>query len=447
MAIRDSAELLFGVLPSESAAKFQNMFIAQDWVGINNMFHLKHPKYNSPPYAGIHKMMSFAARANQKAALNRQVLAESLIGGPIQNSLIVPGADRHPSDTALRAWERGIEPKIEGAIKELVTVRKVLPRDCAGSLTLEQERNVIKRVLDVSAVSKQRSAVLLAIGEITNPQARARYEKILKSMNQAELRMSVVHLAVKLAMFMGKQQLPTAKLDFEAVGSASADEQAAAIILAEALQLLSSATAKLEQAAAIRQLDPVVAIITEQLQGIQALLAAYGYTTDIAADQLARFNLRVMSPHFHRPRGQEDGRSPHFRPDRWQRALLSAVDNNRSALIAAPTSSGKTFISFYAMEQVLRSCKGIENKAVYLAPTKTLVNQVEAEITARFAKNYGDRSGSVVGLFTGDYRSNVDTCQILVATPQCFEILLLHPTVGESWRKALKWVIFDEIHR
>eukprot|EP00045_Choanoeca_perplexa_P016655 m.227299 g.227299 ORF g.227299 m.227299 type:complete len:1916 (+) comp17321_c0_seq1:124-5871(+) len=447
LAIRDAAELLFGVLPVERAAKFQNLLNKNDTRGIDIMFDKKKPKYNDPPYAGIHKMMTVEAAAKQKAATNRQVLAESLVGGPIQNSLIVAGADRHPSDAALRAWERGIQNKIDGAIKELVAARKTLPRKCGSSMTLEEERKVTKHVLEVTAKSKQRSAVLLAIGEITNKQSRAKYDKILAKMDDAELRMSVVHLAVKLGLFFGKQQLPKEPLDFDVTEKSSTEEQKAAVVLAEALRLSSSVQSKLALAKGISELEPVMTIIGEQAQGLQELLAAYGYTQDVPADKLARFNLRVMGSHFHRPQGQEDGRSPHFRPDGWQRSLLSAVDDNRSALIAAPTSSGKTFISFYAMEQVLRGCTGIQHKAVYLAPTKTLVNQVEAEITARFAKNYGDRSGSVVGIFTSDYRSNVDNCQILVATPQCFEILLLHPTVGEGWRKALKWVIFDEIHR
>ena len=55
-------------------------------------------------------------------------------------------------------------------------------------------------------------------------------------------------------------------------------------------------------------------------------------------------------------------------------------------LLIAPTSSGKTFVSFYAMEAVLRSSD--DGILVYLAPTKSLVNQTAAEVFARLWVNF-----------------------------------------------------------
>lgn len=142
---------------------------------------------------------------------------------------------------------------------------------------------------------------------------------------------------------------------------------------------------------------------------------------------------------------QPDPRVSSFVPDGWQRKVLDELDANRSVFVVAPTSAGKTFISFYAMEQVLR--EGNDGVLVYVAPTKALVNQIAAEIQARFKKQYPHAGKSVWAIHTRDYRVNNPTgCQILVTVPHILQIMLLAPTNAKSWAPRLKRIIFDEIH-
>ncbi|XP_062429776.1 probable ATP-dependent RNA helicase DDX60 isoform X2 [Rhea pennata] len=164
------------------------------------------------------------------------------------------------------------------------------------------------------------------------------------------------------------------------------------------------------------------------------------YTTEVRP---ARFQLQYMDYYLLREeRNDPDPRVQHFIPDTWQRELLDAVDNNESAVIVAPTSSGKTYASYYCMEKVLKMSN--EGVVVYVAPTKALVNQVVGIIYSRFTKKLPD--GLVVcGVFTRDYRHDVMNCQILVTVPQCLEILMLSPRCQE-WTKRIQYVIFDEVH-
>ncbi|MCJ1464322.1 hypothetical protein MMC07_002935 [Pseudocyphellaria aurata] len=139
-----------------------------------------------------------------------------------------------------------------------------------------------------------------------------------------------------------------------------------------------------------------------------------------------------------------DHRVP-FRPDGWQRKVLDELDANRSVFVVAPTSAGKTFISFYAMERTLKASD--DSILVYVAPTKALVNQIAAEIQARYKKTYKHAGNSVWAIHTRDYRiNNPSGCQILVTVPHILQIMLLSPTNAKSWSEKVKTIIFDEIH-
>jgi superfamily II RNA helicase len=75
---------------------------------------------------------------------------------------------------------------------------------------------------------------------------------------------------------------------------------------------------------------------------------------------------------------------------------------------------------------------------VFVAPTKSLVNQVAAEVYGKFKKNTtGGRS--VYGIFTSDFKYKERECQVLVTVPSCLQILLLSSTPGnQTWKRKLQ---------
>ncbi|RAL11807.1 putative DEAD/DEAH box helicase [Aspergillus homomorphus CBS 101889] len=140
-----------------------------------------------------------------------------------------------------------------------------------------------------------------------------------------------------------------------------------------------------------------------------------------------------------------DSRVRGFEPDRWQRDILDQIDARASLFVVAPTSAGKTFISFYAIKQILQNSD--DDVLVYVAPTKALVNQVAAEIEARFTKNYKHAGKSVWAIHTRDTRINNPTkCQVLITVPHILQIMLLAPGHANSWSSRVKRIIFDEVH-
>ncbi|XP_073462223.1 probable ATP-dependent RNA helicase DDX60 isoform X1 [Aquarana catesbeiana] len=157
----------------------------------------------------------------------------------------------------------------------------------------------------------------------------------------------------------------------------------------------------------------------------------------------SRFQMQYMGPYLKKDeRTDPDPRIQHFIPDTWQRELLDVVDNNESAVIVAPTSSGKTYASYYCMEKVLTESN--DGVVVYVAPTKALVNQVVATVINQFTKDL-PKGVALCGVFTRDYRCDTLNSQVLVTVPQCLEILLLSPH-RQAWVNRIKYMIFDEVH-
>ncbi|KAI5132759.1 ATP-dependent RNA helicase DDX60 [Nematocida ausubeli] len=139
-----------------------------------------------------------------------------------------------------------------------------------------------------------------------------------------------------------------------------------------------------------------------------------------------------------------------FEPDKWQWDLLEIVDSNSSAVICAPTSSGKTFICYYAMEKILRESN--EDIVIFVAPTKALVNQVAADVYARFgSKPYIKQNNILQGICMSDFQISPFNCQILITVPDVLEKILSMPP--EQSKKAhpyldrVKYIVIDEVHK
>lgn len=156
------------------------------------------------------------------------------------------------------------------------------------------------------------------------------------------------------------------------------------------------------------------------------------------------FQLLHCGPYLDRSFDSRPDSRVSFQPDDWQRRVLDSIDSNKSAFVVAPTSAGKTFISFYAMRKVLEADDN--GVMVYVAPTKALVNQIAAEIQARYSKKFKYGGKSVWAIHTRDYRVNNATgCQVLVTVPHILQIMLMSPA-NARWSSRVKCIIFDEIH-
>lgn len=150
------------------------------------------------------------------------------------------------------------------------------------------------------------------------------------------------------------------------------------------------------------------------------------------------FQLKYAGDHLKRTLGTRKDRRVPFDPDQWQADLLDAVDANKSAIVAAPTSSGKTFICFYAIEKILRSSD--TDMVVFCLPTKALVNQVSADIYARF--NTKSVKLSLQGTLMADRCNEPFNCQVLITIPSMLESFLNSRDCSN-----LKYIIIDEVHK
>lgn len=150
------------------------------------------------------------------------------------------------------------------------------------------------------------------------------------------------------------------------------------------------------------------------------------------------FQLKCAGDHLKRTLGTRKDKRVPFDPDKWQVDLLDAVDSSKSAIVAAPTSSGKTFICFYAIEKILKSSD--TDVVVFCLPTKALANQVSADIYARF--NPKSCRMALQGTLMADRCTDPFNCQILITIPAMLESLM-----ASRGCDSIKYIIIDEVHK
>ncbi|XP_032241598.2 exosome RNA helicase MTR4 [Nematostella vectensis] len=115
--------------------------------------------------------------------------------------------------------------------------------------------------------------------------------------------------------------------------------------------------------------------------------------------------------------------------DPFQKEALRCLENNKSVLISAHTSAGKTVVAEYAIAMSLQK----KQRVIYTTPIKALSNQKYRELYEEFQD---------VGLMTGDVTIN-PTASALVMTTEILRSMLYR---GSEVMREVAWVVFDEIH-
>jgi len=120
-----------------------------------------------------------------------------------------------------------------------------------------------------------------------------------------------------------------------------------------------------------------------------------------------------------------------FALDHFQIAGITALAEERSCLVAAPTGAGKTVVGEYAVWRALE--RG--GKCFYTTPIKALSNQKFHDLTRR-------HGAEKVGLLTGDNVVNGEAPVVVMTT----EVLRNMLYEGSSTLTGLHAVVLDEVH-
>ncbi|CAB3404822.1 unnamed protein product [Caenorhabditis bovis] len=131
----------------------------------------------------------------------------------------------------------------------------------------------------------------------------------------------------------------------------------------------------------------------------------------------------------------------YFNPIQTQ-VFFSLYKTDKSALVGAPTGSGKTCCAELAMFRLLQGHPG--KKIVYIAPLKSLVRERVDDWKSKFEENMGYKVVEVSGDVTPD-PADLAASSILITTPEKWD------GISRSWAtreyvRQVGLIVLDEIH-
>ena len=137
-----------------------------------------------------------------------------------------------------------------------------------------------------------------------------------------------------------------------------------------------------------------------------------------------------------------------FKLEPWQCAILDAIDHRTSAVVCAPTSSGKTLLSTY-------TCKSAKGTVLFVLPSEVLVWQIAATYYEFFKGNVTICTDQITFQeITGD-------AQVYIGTPRALEksISKVRGCAGQEMTKGERefmildggynqfdYLVLDEVH-
>ena len=137
-----------------------------------------------------------------------------------------------------------------------------------------------------------------------------------------------------------------------------------------------------------------------------------------------------------------------FQLEEWQCSVLGAIDNRTSAVVCAPTSSGKTLLSTY-------TCKNAQGTVLFVLPSEVLVWQIAATYYEFFKGNVTICTDQIT------FQEITGEAQVYIGTPRALEksISKVRGCAGQEMTKGEKefmildggyqqfdYLVLDEVH-